>query len=64
MSYLRNDPSLARFLREGTATGRQLGSGAYGSVEEVTVNHLPVVGTVMLLLYVAKNINNKTQVAI
>ena len=32
---LRNDPNLARFVVEGKATGKQLGSGSYGSVEEV-----------------------------
>ena len=33
---LRNDPNLARFRVEGTATGKQLGTGSYGSVEEVS----------------------------
>ena len=32
---LRNIPGLARFVVEGIATGKQLGSGSYGSVEEV-----------------------------
>ena len=34
-SDLRNIPGLARFLVEGRATGKQLGSGSYGSVVEV-----------------------------
>ena len=36
---LRNDPGLARFVVEGRATGKQLGSGSYGSVEEVTIEY-------------------------
>ena len=32
---LQNDPNIARFMVEGTATGKQLGVGSYGSVEEV-----------------------------
>jgi hypothetical protein len=32
---LRNDRQLARFVLEGRATGKQLGTGSYGSVEEV-----------------------------
>ena len=32
---LRNDQNLAQFVLEGTATGKQLGTGSYGSVEEV-----------------------------
>ena len=32
---LQNDPNIARFVLEGTAIGRQLGIGSYGSVEEV-----------------------------
>ena len=32
---LRNDPNLARFVVEGIATGKQLGTGSYGAVEEV-----------------------------
>ena len=32
---IRNDRNLARFVVEGTATGKQLGTGSYGSVEEV-----------------------------
>ena len=35
---LRNDPNLARFVVEGIATGKQLGTGSYGAVEEVR-NH-------------------------
>ena len=34
---LRDDPNLARFVVEGTATGKQLGTGSYGSVEEVSL---------------------------
>ena len=37
---LRNDPNLARFRVEGTATGKQLGTGSYGSVEEVSYDEL------------------------
>ena len=33
---IRNDRNLARFVVEGRATGKQLGTGSYGSVEEVT----------------------------
>ena len=32
---LRNDRNLARFVVEGRTTGRKLGTGSYGSVEEV-----------------------------
>ena len=32
---LRNDRNLARFVVEGRANGIQLGTGSYGSVEEV-----------------------------
>ena len=32
---IQNDPNIARFVVEGTTTGRQLGTGSYGSVEEV-----------------------------
>ena len=32
---LRNDRDLARFVIEGRATGKQLGTGSYGSVKEV-----------------------------
>ena len=32
---LRNDPHLHQFVQEGTATGKQLGTGSYGSVAEV-----------------------------
>ena len=37
MEALRNDQNLARFVVEGRATGRQLGTGSYGSVEEVAI---------------------------
>ena len=36
--FLRNDPNIAHFVVEGTATGRQLGAGSYGAVEEVTMH--------------------------
>ena len=36
---LRNDRDLARFVVEGRATGKQLGTGSYGSVEEVSLQH-------------------------
>ena len=32
---LRNNRQLARYVLEGRATGKQLGTGSYGSVEEV-----------------------------
>ncbi|MCG8620379.1 MAG: hypothetical protein MJE68_00050 [Proteobacteria bacterium] len=32
---IRNDRNLARFVVEGRPTGKQLGTGSYGSVEEV-----------------------------
>ena len=32
---LRDDRNLARFVVEGRATRKQLGTGSYGSVEEV-----------------------------
>ena len=32
---LRSNPDIARFVTEGEANGRQLGTGSYGSVEEV-----------------------------
>ena len=35
LETLQNDPSIARFVVEGITTGRQLGIGSYGSVEEV-----------------------------
>ena len=34
---LRNNRQLSRFVVEGRATGKQLGTGSYGSVEEVHV---------------------------
>ena len=34
---LRNNQDLARFVIEGEANGRQLGTGSYGSVEEVSL---------------------------
>ena len=41
LSALRDDPNLARFVLEGTATGKQLGNGSYGSVEEVSLRKVP-----------------------
>ena len=32
---LRNDRNLGPYVQEGTATGKQLGTGSYGSVVEV-----------------------------
>jgi hypothetical protein len=32
---LQNNHQLARFTVQGSATGKQLGTGSYGSVEEV-----------------------------
>ena len=37
---LQNEPNIAHFLVEGTTTGRQLGIGSYGSVEEVVIRLL------------------------
>jgi hypothetical protein len=34
---IRNDRNLARFVVEGRPTGKQLGTGSYGSVEEVKI---------------------------
>ena len=34
---LRRDRKLARFIVEGKATDRQLGTGTYGSVEEASI---------------------------
>ena len=34
---LRDNRQLARFIVEGRATGKQLGTGSYGSVEEVAM---------------------------
>ena len=34
---LRDNHDLARFTIEGEANGRQLGTGSYGSVEEVSL---------------------------
>ena len=37
---LQNDPNLGQFImRDARPTGRQLGIGSYGSVEEVTILH-------------------------
>ena len=33
---LRDDRHLARFVLQGRATGKRLGTGSYGSVEEVS----------------------------
>ena len=32
---LRNNPNVAHFVVEGVTTGKQLGTGSYGAVEEV-----------------------------
>ena len=37
MSYLRNDKRLARYVLTGEATGTELGCGAYGTVEAVSI---------------------------
>ena len=37
MRAIQNDRNLARFVVDGTATGKQLGTGSYGSVEEVLI---------------------------
>ena len=33
--HLQNHPNLSCFIVEGRATGKQLGTGSYGSVEEL-----------------------------
>ena len=45
---LREDRHLARFVIEGRATGKQLGTGSYGSVEEVYMGML-LTGNLYLL---------------
>ena len=35
---IQHHPNLSRFMVEGRATGKQLGTGSYGSVEEVHQN--------------------------
>ena len=45
---LRNDRNLARFVVEGRATGKQLGTGSYGSVEEVTLIFEFVIAIIIL----------------
>ena len=39
MDELRKDRKLAHYVLKGRALGRQFGSGAYGSLEEVSFNH-------------------------
>ena len=43
---LRDNRHLARFIIEGVPTGRQLGTGSYGSVEEVHI----MLGTPIIIL--------------
>ena len=38
LGILRRNLDLAQFVVEGTFTGRQLGSGYFGSVEEVCLS--------------------------
>ena len=38
LRVLRNDPNLASFVVEGVTTGKKLGTGSYGAVEEVSRN--------------------------
>ena len=40
LRILRDDRKLARFVVEGRATGKHLGTGSYGSVEEVPSYHI------------------------
>ena len=35
---LRNDRNLRMYVQQGTATGKQLGTGSYGSVVEVKLS--------------------------
>ena len=37
---LRDNPDIANFVIEGESNGRQLGTGSYGSVEEVSQKQL------------------------
>jgi hypothetical protein len=39
---LRDNQDLAHFVIEGEANGRQLGTGSYGSVEEVSSNNITI----------------------
>ena len=43
LGILRCNLDLAQFVVEGTFTGRQLGSGYFGSVEEVGIKAKPAV---------------------
>ena len=49
---LRNDRNLARFVIEGRATGKQLGTGSYGSVEEVCMKEITESGEPASLLFI------------
>ena len=40
LRILMNDHQLAQFTVQGRATGKQLGTGSYGSVEEVKNNEI------------------------
>ena len=51
---LRNDQKLARYVIEGRSTGKQLGTGSYGSVQEVFYNkfmHLGNFSTLSILCW-------------
>ena len=50
---LRDDRQLARFVIEGRATGKQLGTGSYGSVEEVKTETLEL-RTVVIIISISK----------
>ena len=40
LEALRNETNLARFVVEGRCTGKHLGTGSYGSVEEVLIYYI------------------------
>jgi hypothetical protein len=52
---LQNNPNIARFMVEGIATGRQLGIGSYGSVEEVCCDHNIIIPIVLYSSMVIRN---------
>ncbi len=57
---LRNDPELRRFLlTDARSTGRELGTGAYGTVEEIVVGGLACAGKKIHEVIVHPNIVQK-----
>ena len=58
--FLRNNPNIAHFVVEGTATGRQLGAGSYGAVEEVTMHAgggLRISGSIFITIFCIGSLN-------